>query len=309
MYRCLRIVRNKIKHIPVKVYQDFVNLQELIVSGNPIVRLNPEIKNLKTLETLGISHTDITELPSSIATMRKLKNIYVENVPLKIPKLVWAERGIKAIRKFFGVEQLMSGDEDDEEDESSSSSSSEGLFEGKKLRSSGSSSGHSEELSVNQSRGSVSKDSINLHSMSKSGVSGKQEETKSKKQVGDLLGLFAPRSKSTKQGFAIGKKHTAKGKILFGKGNGESFSETFLPQVEKSFDQSYSRSFGQAINKGNINIEIQKLENHKFGDKIMASYDMHVGKAKLTYAEAYKEFRPGLSNEYKIINSCRCNPS
>jgi Leucine-rich repeat (LRR) protein len=99
----LRLIYNRIKTIPNEFYQS-ENMKEslttLIMNANPLTELSGLIRYLKNLKVLGIAHSKIQELPSSIAYL-DLKTIVVENTPLKIPKLVTAERGFKAIKEYF----------------------------------------------------------------------------------------------------------------------------------------------------------------------------------------------------------------
>lgn len=68
---------------------------------NPLLELPIHIKNMSALTVLGIAHSKITEIPSQIVQLGNLKQIFVENTPLQVPKLVTAERGVKAIQEFF----------------------------------------------------------------------------------------------------------------------------------------------------------------------------------------------------------------
>jgi Leucine-rich repeat (LRR) protein len=70
------------------------------MNANPLTELSGMIRYLKNLKSLGIAHTKIEELPPLIATLN-LESIVVENTPLRVPKLVTAERGFKAIQEFF----------------------------------------------------------------------------------------------------------------------------------------------------------------------------------------------------------------
>jgi len=67
---------------------------------NPLQEISGLIKYLKRLRVFGIAHSNITELPPQIAKLQ-LKQIIVENTPLKTPKLICAERGFEAIKSFF----------------------------------------------------------------------------------------------------------------------------------------------------------------------------------------------------------------
>ena len=77
------------------------NLQELVLNANPLTELSGLVRYLKNLRVLGIAHTKIQELPPQIAGLANMKQIVVENTPLKVPKLVTAERGFEAIKEFF----------------------------------------------------------------------------------------------------------------------------------------------------------------------------------------------------------------
>lgn len=79
-------------------------LEELSLNSNPLVQLRSQISNLKSLKILGIAHTKITELPSSIERLN-LEKIVVQNTPLIVPKLATAERGFKAIKDYFAQQR------------------------------------------------------------------------------------------------------------------------------------------------------------------------------------------------------------
>mmetsp|Transcript_17606 Transcript_17606/g.16831 ORF Transcript_17606/g.16831 Transcript_17606/m.16831 type:complete len:156 (+) Transcript_17606:267-734(+) len=120
--RILRLIYNQIKIIPNEFFQSDsmkANLQQLIMNANPLIELNSLIRYLKALKVLGIAHSKIQELPSSIAEL-ELKTIVVENTPLRVPKLVTAERGFQAIKEFFeeqNKKQKAHTDESDDEDD------------------------------------------------------------------------------------------------------------------------------------------------------------------------------------------------
>lgn len=75
-------------------------LEDLIMNVNPLKELSSSIKYLRRLKVLGIAHTKILELPEAISKCN-LKQIVVENTPLKVPKLITAERGFEAIKQYF----------------------------------------------------------------------------------------------------------------------------------------------------------------------------------------------------------------
>src|SRR5271167_86605 len=93
------------------------------MNANPLTELSGLIRYLKNLKVLGIAHSKIQELPSSISYL-SLTSIVVENTPLRTPKLVTAERGFKAIKDFFDEQAkrnnenngLQSDDEDAPQD-------------------------------------------------------------------------------------------------------------------------------------------------------------------------------------------------
>lgn len=85
------------------------NLSQLVLNANPLTELSDLIRYLKNLKVLGIAHSKIQELPPQIATLN-LKQIVVENTPLKVPKLVCAERGFEAIKEFFKEQKQVNQD-------------------------------------------------------------------------------------------------------------------------------------------------------------------------------------------------------
>mmetsp|Transcript_15906 Transcript_15906/g.11508 ORF Transcript_15906/g.11508 Transcript_15906/m.11508 type:complete len:110 (-) Transcript_15906:571-900(-) len=89
------------------------------MNANPLVELNSLVRYLQELKVLGIAHTKIQELPQSIVDL-DLKTIIVENTPLRVPKLVTAERGFQAIKEFFEEQnwkQKQKKDDSDDEEE------------------------------------------------------------------------------------------------------------------------------------------------------------------------------------------------
>lgn len=99
-----RAIYNKISSIPNEFYQSESiqeHLTDLIMNVNPLAELSGLIRYLKNLRVLGIAHTKIQELPPQIANLNNIKQIVVENTPLRVPKLVCAERGFDAIKEFF----------------------------------------------------------------------------------------------------------------------------------------------------------------------------------------------------------------
>eukprot|EP00347_Sterkiella_histriomuscorum_P017777 403348034 len=99
-----RAIYNKIQTIPNEFYQSESmqeHLTDLILNVNPLTELSGLIRYLKNLRVLGIAHTKIQELPPQIANLQNMKQIVVENTPLRVPKLVCAERGFEAIKEFF----------------------------------------------------------------------------------------------------------------------------------------------------------------------------------------------------------------
>ena len=93
---------------------------------------------------LGIARNKITKLPSSITRLAKLREINVNETPLKQPKLALAMRGIRAIRDFFQqneVEQEVESkadkaakEEKDQEQEKAQEELIEAQAEGDKLQ-------------------------------------------------------------------------------------------------------------------------------------------------------------------------------
>ncbi|CDW90230.1 UNKNOWN [Stylonychia lemnae] len=89
-----------------KIVQNF----KLILNVNPLTELSGLIRYLKNLRVLGIAHSKIQELPPQIANLQNMKQIVVENTPLKVPKLVCAERGFEAIKEFFNEQRQRNQD-------------------------------------------------------------------------------------------------------------------------------------------------------------------------------------------------------
>ena len=294
-------MRNKIKRLQEKIFVSFPKLRELILSGNPLTKLSHSIHKLRKLETLGIAHTQITELPSTIAEMRRLKSLYIENTPLKTPKLIWAERGIKAIRKYFGKKENLSS-------ESESNSSSDGekglLFPGYKIskrdessictesmkskRKDGSLSSSSSFSSSSSSRsGSKSKSSMNNSVDNKQPESGAMEESKTdKNKISGILGLFmAPKQMkpSTSAKKALDVDSTKEGAI------------NIFQSAERSFDQSQSEMYSDT-NFVSIHSQLKKLTQMSKGEHAIPNYmDAPIGKYKITYAETYETYIRKLS--------------
>jgi len=110
----LNLMNNLIETIPVSFFTTSnlrTHLRRLLLNQNPLRELDFKIKELGKLEVLGIAMTQITKLPSSIASIKSLREIYVKDTPLKTPKLALAMRGINAIREFFNQNE----DDADEE--------------------------------------------------------------------------------------------------------------------------------------------------------------------------------------------------
>ena len=71
------------------------------MNKNPLKELHEDFTNLRQLEVLGVAFTYITKLPPQIIKLKKLRQIFVQDTPLKTPKLVLALRGVQAIFEYF----------------------------------------------------------------------------------------------------------------------------------------------------------------------------------------------------------------
>ena len=102
--RELRLINNNISEVPA-VFFDEENirnsLQIFIMNKNPLKELHEDFTNLRQLEVLGVAFTYITKLPPQIIKLKKLRQIFVQDTPLKTPKLVLALRGVHAIFEYF----------------------------------------------------------------------------------------------------------------------------------------------------------------------------------------------------------------
>jgi len=65
---------------------------------------------MEALRTLGLAHTQITELPISITDLKNLNELQVEYTHLTNPSLAIAEKGMDAIRDFFSANENNKGD-------------------------------------------------------------------------------------------------------------------------------------------------------------------------------------------------------
>ena len=99
----LNLMNNDISVVPQSFFGSHVRntLRSLVLNQNPLRELDPSVEQLQKLRVLGIAQTEITKLPQQITKLRKLKEIYVNDTPLKQPKLALAQRGIEAIKEFF----------------------------------------------------------------------------------------------------------------------------------------------------------------------------------------------------------------
>lgn len=76
-------------------------MEELNLNSNPIKKLSPSIGKLEKLIVLGISYTQIEEIPSDIIQLTNLQQLNCFGAPLQEPKAIIANRGINVIRRYF----------------------------------------------------------------------------------------------------------------------------------------------------------------------------------------------------------------
>ena len=86
--KIIRLIKNNIKSIPI----DFLrnenmkkNLEELILNSNPLQELSSSVSQLDNLKVLGISYTEVTEIPQSIIKMPKLEQLNCFHAKLQQP--------------------------------------------------------------------------------------------------------------------------------------------------------------------------------------------------------------------------------
>lgn len=82
------------------------------MNSNPLESLSKDLGTmLHSLVILGISYTNLTELPSSIKDLEKLQQVNCYGTPLKEPKVRIAERGVKAIKRYFQNQENLLDDQ------------------------------------------------------------------------------------------------------------------------------------------------------------------------------------------------------
>lgn len=87
--KIIRLIKNNIKSVPsefVKSENMKKTLEELILNSNPIKELDSNISHWDKLKVLGISYTEVTEIPQSIAIMKSLEQLNCFNAKLTEPK-------------------------------------------------------------------------------------------------------------------------------------------------------------------------------------------------------------------------------
>ena len=86
--KIIRLIKNNIKTIPsefMKSENMKKSLEELILNSNPISELSGNLSLLENLKVLGISYTEVTDIPQSIVRMPKLIQLNCFNAKLKEP--------------------------------------------------------------------------------------------------------------------------------------------------------------------------------------------------------------------------------
>jgi len=81
-------------------------LEILVLNNNPKLNLIPkEINKLEKLKVFGIANTSVLRLPSAIADIKTLKEVYVQNTPMIVPSYQMAMRGVAAIKEYFKTDE------------------------------------------------------------------------------------------------------------------------------------------------------------------------------------------------------------
>ena len=78
----------------------------MVLNNNPkLEKIPKEINKLKKLEVFGIANTSVLRLPSAIAEIDCLKEVYMQNTPMIVPSYQMAMRGMNAIREYFKTDE------------------------------------------------------------------------------------------------------------------------------------------------------------------------------------------------------------
>ncbi len=94
--RELDLISNQLSSLPPDFYEYLKNLEQLQLSGNPVSELSEQIGELSKLRVLGISFTNIKQLPRTIVKLARLSRILVDNTPLIVALEIFLNEGIGA---------------------------------------------------------------------------------------------------------------------------------------------------------------------------------------------------------------------
>ena len=90
------------------------------MNSNPLKEINPGIVSLEQLKVIGISYTDVEELPKCVTQLHMLDQLYCYGTQLKKPPSIIAQRGVAAIKKYFQEQETGQDEEEVPEGESPS---------------------------------------------------------------------------------------------------------------------------------------------------------------------------------------------